>query len=47
MSADMFMTIASQSWHYCFSKGNQVIRSRLLYGLLIGSAIVGMVFLAM
>jgi hypothetical protein len=39
------MTKASQSCHYCISKGSRVARSRLLHGLLIGSAIVGLLFL--
>jgi len=39
------MTVAPHGCRHCIVKGNQVVRSRLLHGLLIGSAIVGLLFL--
>jgi len=45
LNTEPFMTVAPHGCRHCIVKGNQVVRSRLLHGLLIGSAIVGLLFL--
>jgi hypothetical protein len=44
---ELVMTVASQGCRYFISRGSRVVRSPFLHGVLIGSAIAGLVLLAL
>jgi hypothetical protein len=44
---DLFMTVSSRSCRYFNSKGIRIVRSPFVHGVLIGSAIVALLFLAL